>query len=387
MIYLFGDHALDTATSELRRDGVVVALEPQVFALLTLLVENRERLLSRDELIEKIWDGRVVSDAAVASCLKSARRAVGDDGVTQSVIRTVHGRGIRFVATAEIRRSADLQRVAMGNGVPSAQGQSALQDHAGRPSIAILPYHVVGGEHSPHGLLAEAIPHELITALSRLRWMFVIARGSSFRFRHPEPDVIEIGRALGVRYCLTGSVEITGSRVTVTTELSDARDGGVLWGDRFAIALDDVHDVSSRIVTIIVNALELQVPLHEARQARLAAPGNLDAWSAYHLALQHTYRFNRHDNHIATNLFERAIALDPHFGRAHAGLSFTHFQSAFLRYSAAPAVDAAAARAAAERALQIDSADPFANFTMGRTYWLEGDMESSLVWLDRAIAL
>lgn len=217
--------------------------------------------------------------------------------------------------------------------------------------------------------------------------MFVIARGSSFRFRYPVPDVIEVGRALDVRYCVSGSVENATSEAVITVELADTGNGGVLWGERFAIAADEVHRVRSRIVTHIVNALELQIPLNEARLARRAEPENLDAWAAYHLGLQHTYRFNGQDNTIATHLFERAISLDPHFGRAHAGLSFTHFQSAFLRYSTEPTVVAAAAHRAAARAIELDPTDPFSNFTMGRSFWLEGDLENSLVWLDGATAL
>ncbi len=386
MIYTFDDYELDTGTEELRLGGVTHALEPRVFALLSLLVENRDRLLSRDELIEKVWDNRVVSDAAVASCIKSARRAVGDDGVAQRIIRTVHGRGVRFVANAGIKAVADLPHIAMTGSVVQAP-ERAEPGHAGRPSIAVLPLNILGDQQSPHTLLADAIPHELITSLARLRWMFVIARGSSFRFRQPAPDVIAIGKALRVRYCLSGSVEISGNRIAITTELCDTHDGEVLWGERYALSLDEVQEASTRIVGNVVNVLELQIPLHEARLARPGVSGTLDAWSAYHLGLQHTFRFNRHDNRIATDRFERAVALDPHFGRAHAGLSFTHFQSAFLRYSAAPADDALAARRAAEKAVEIDPADPFANFTMGRTYWLNGDMETSLTWLDRAIVL
>src|SRR5690606_18416675 len=126
----------------------------------------------------------------------------------------------------------------------------------------------------------------------RLRWLFVIARGSSFRFRSADPDVCEIGHALNVRYCLTGLVEMQGAKVTVAVELADTRDGSVVWGDRFVTPLDGLHALRAEIVNTIVTALEIQIPANEARAARLTSPENLDAWSAFHLGLQHVHRFN-----------------------------------------------------------------------------------------------
>ena len=134
----------------------------------------------------------------------------------------------------------------------------------------------------------------------------------------------------------------------------------------------------------VLVALEIRIPLHEASLARLAPVENLDAWSAYHLGLQHLYRFNRVDNGAATALFQRAVELDPTFARAHAGLSFVHFQSAFMHYTDDIAGAISQARRFAERGLELDPLDPFVNFTMGRTYWLQGDLETSLGWLERA---
>ncbi|HMM74740.1 MAG TPA: winged helix-turn-helix domain-containing protein [Gammaproteobacteria bacterium] len=384
MRYRFDRHELDVTRGELRSDGAAVPLEPRVYALLCLLVEQRERLISREELIEKIWDGRIVSDAAIATCVKSERRALGDDGRTQRYLRTVHGRGLRFVApvTSGVdARDAD------------AQGDAdALQEaaRAGRPSIAVLPFTSLGAQAShaaPYAVLAEALPQELIAALACLRWLFVIARGSSFRFRDRDPDIPAIGRALRVRYILSGTVEIEARGVRVTSELADTRDGGLLWSEGFSATLDALPALRERLVTRIVNALEFRIPLHEARQARLVDPANVDAWASYHLGLQHAWRFNRHDNALAAACFAQALQRDPQFARAHAGLSFTSFQDAFLRYSSDTAAAALAAREAAERAVALDAADPFANFTLGRSLWLAGDLDGSLVWLERATML
>jgi TolB-like protein len=378
VIYRFGEFELDLARAELRAGGAACRVEPQVFALLVHLVENRDRLVSRDELLEKVWDGRVVSDAAIASRVKSARQALGDDGTAQRYIRTLHRQGYRFVA--RVRATSAQFREQAGAGEAAAPAADA------RPSIAVLPFRLLG-DAGPHAAIADALPDELIVDLARLRWIFVTARGSSFRLRASEPDMTEIGRLLGVRYCLAGTVEVLGRTLAVSVELVDTRDAGIVWAERFSGSLDDVHRVREDIRSRVLAALELRIPLHEASLARLAVSEDLDAWSAYHLALQHLYRFNRQDNAAAAALFERAIGRDPGFARAHAGLSFVHFQTAFLRQSENLAGEVDEARRFAARAVELDEVDPFVNFVMGRTYWLVGDLDGGLPWLERATTL
>jgi TolB-like protein len=389
MIYQFGPFELDLSTVELRVDGKSCSLEPQVFALLALLVENRDRLVSKDEIIEKVWDGRVVSDAAVSSRVKSARQALGDDGQSQRFIRTVHSKGFRFVAEVRACRA-----VRSGSAAEHTDGHVDLSVAAAveqlervyRPSIAVLPFRLVG-DHPRYGTFADALPDELITELSRLRWLFVTARGSSFRLRASDAELIDIGRMLRVRYCLSGTIEFSAQRLAVTVELVDTVDGGVVWAERFTGQIDDVHTMREEILSQVLMALDIRIPIHEAALARLAVPEDLDAWSAYHLGLQHMYRFNRGDNAAAARLFEHAVTLDPCFARAHAGLSFVHFQTAFMRYTGDVAGEIGQARRLAERGLELDPLDPFINFTMGRSYWLEGDLDSSLGWLERATSV
>jgi len=376
MLYRFGNFELDTAKAELRANGVIRPVEPQVFGLIALLVENRDRLVSRDEILEKVWDGRIVSDAAIASRVKSARQALDDDGQAQRCIKTIHRQGFRFVADVNVARTVQ----------PVDQPVAQSAEQASRPSIAVLPFRLMG-EAGPYAAIADALPHELITELSRLRWLFVTARGSSFRLRAPDMDLGEVGRVLGVRYCLSGTVDVAGSKLAVTVELVDTRDGGVVWAERFAGSIDDVHAIREEIRSRILTALEIQIPLHEATLARLTVTENLDAWSAYHLGLQHMYRFNRADNAAATAMFQQAVARDPGFARAHAGLSFVHFQTAFMRHTDDIAGEAELARRFAQRGLELDPLDPFVNFTMGRTFWLAGDLDSGLAWLERATSI
>jgi TolB-like protein len=378
MLFRFDHFELDPQAFELRKDGVTLAVEPQVLSLLLLLVENRHRLVTRDEIVETVWHGRFISEAAVASRIKSARQALDDDGRGQRLIRTVHGKGFRFVG--------DAQEAPAPRPAAAAATGSAPADPPDKPSIAVLPFRLVGVA-GPHALIAEALPHELIAELARLRWLFVIARGSSFRFRAADPDIRDVGAVLGVRYCLSGVLEVTGDRLAITVELADTRDGGVIWSERYAAHASGVHEIRARIVASIIVALEIQIPLHEARAARLKTPERLDAWAAYHLGLQHMFRFNKTDNDTALAMFERAIAQEPDFARAYAGLSFTHFQNAFLNYTPDTGTEAGAARRFAERGVELDPLDPFVSMTMGRSLWLEGDLESSLGWLDRSVTL
>ena len=386
MIYQFDQFELDMARFELRKGGTHCPLEPQVFAVLALLVEHRDRLLPKNEIFEKLWDGRVVTDSTLTSRIKSARQALGDSGKTQRFIKTIHGKGFRFVA--DVRVVHDPSSVLPGDDADVANENELVpgNEASHRPSIAVLPFRTLT-DVLLHSTLAEGLSHELITELARLRWLLVIARGSSFRFRDPNVDVHEVGRLLGVRYCLSGGVEISGQQLAVTTELIDTRTREVVWGERYSGFIDDVHAVRAEIRSKILTALEIQIPLHEAAGARLISSDNLDAWSAYHLGLQHLYRFNKTDNAAAARLFGRAVEQDAGFARAHAGLSFVHFQTAFMRHTDDIDSEVALARSCAQRGLDIDPLDPFVNFTMGRSYWLETDLESARSWLERATSL
>ncbi len=386
MIYQFGPFELDIATVELRNGNKPCSLEPQVFALLALLVENRERLVSKEEIIDKVWDGRVVSDAAVASRVKSVRQALGDSGKSQRYVRTIHGQGYRFVADAKASRSTAARSAEVSTTLIHDAGGAVQLGKPSRPSLAVLPFRLIG-DGGRYAALAVALPDELITELSRLRWLFITARASSFRLRASDTEFSDIGALLRVRYCLWGTVEVTDRSVVVAVELVDTADGGIVWADRFSGRIDEVHAMREDIRSSVLTALEIQIPVHEATLARLGVADNLDAWSVYHLGLQHMYRFNRVDNAAASALFQRAVALDPLFARAHAGLSFIHFQTAFMGHTDDIVGETWQARRFAERGLELDPLDPFVNFTMGRTYWLEGDLESSLGWLERATTI
>lgn len=375
MVWSFGTYRVDPGRHELTRAGAAVPVEPQVFAVILHLMRHRDRMVSKNELAEAVWPGGDVSDASIASRIKSARAALGDDGLRQEVIRTVHGLGFRFVAAVtELAASGDRRDL------------TGIRQPAGRPSIAVLPLRILGADDG-FAVLAEAIPHEIILALSRLHWIAVIARGSSFRFSPAELDFDLVASSLGARYVLSGLLEINGRSLSVTVELTDCTHSEVIWADRFAAPLDAIIGLRSLIATRIIAALEIRVPENEARLAELDGSAAFDAWASFHLGLRHLYRFTASENAIAKGHFERAAMLDPAFARAEAGLSFTSFIEAFLRIVPDTAAAAAAARRHAERGLELDSSDPFVNFTMGRAHWLTDDVETARHWLSRATAI
>ncbi|SFT57302.1 winged helix-turn-helix domain-containing tetratricopeptide repeat protein [Sedimentitalea nanhaiensis] len=378
MDYQFDDFILRLDHAALYRGDTEIALEPRAYDLLSLLVRNQDRVLSRDEIVEKVWDGRIISDAAISTVVKTTRRALKDDGAVQKYIRTVRGRGFRFAGAARPIIGATAN--------PLHDGPDDRVAHSPRPSIAILPFGLLG-QATSHGAIADAIPAELISGLSRLRWLKVVARGSTFRFRGPDPDMQVIRTSLGAGYCLSGLVEVMETRLAVTVELADTRSHAVIWSDRFSGGIGDIHQIRTGISDQVISALELHIPLNEARRARLQPPETLDAWDIYHLGLQHMYRFNRADNLQAALHFEHASRLDPNFARAYAARSFTSFQSAFLKYAPDRAREVENARRFAESCLELDPLDPFGNFTLGRAHWLQGDPEAGLPWIDRAISL
>ena len=387
VIYRCEQLELDPTRFELRADGERVHVEPQVLSLLLLLVQNPERMISKDELVEKIWDGRFITDSAIAARMKAARKAIGDDGKAQRLIRTVHGKGFRFVGEVRIEGSPASVAATVQAAPETAASPILVPDlRQGRPSIAVLPFRLVG-EGGPHDIIADALPEELIGDLARLRWLFVIARGSSFRFRGPDADGLSAGRALGVRYCLTGSVERSAQDVIVNVNLVDIGDGGVVWSERFRGGLGELAEMRGEIASSTLKNVAVEIPANEVRLARGRPTTELDSWSAFHLGLDHMYRFNKEDNARAAELFGHALERDPYFARAMGGLSFTHFQNAFLQYGGDPQAEIELSRELAQRAVECDRMDPFAHFNLGRSSWLDGRLEDSIAWFDRATSI
>jgi TolB-like protein len=217
MQFVFGDCVLDSGRRELSRGSEAVAVGPQVFDLLIHLIENRDRVVSKDELFDLIWRGRTVSESTLASHVNFARRAVGDTGEEQRLIRTIARKGFRFVGDVREASSQDAEKSKVAETAPSNSTATPLGAHAlpDRPSVAVLPFLNLSGDPD-QDYFADGVVEDIIGALSRMRWLFVIARNSSFTYEGRAVDVKQVGRELGVRYVLEGSVRKAGNRVRVT---------------------------------------------------------------------------------------------------------------------------------------------------------------------------
>ncbi len=374
MVYAFREFQLDPERHELRGASGVIALEPKALALLHLLVTERSRAVSKEEIFDAIWPGIFVTDASLSTAMRQIRKALGDDGERQDIIKTIRGHGFRFVA--EVRET--------GAAKPAAQERPV--GPGTKPTIAIRPFQLLGSDPA-HKAVAEAIPAELIATLSRLRWVNVIARGSSFRFSADGRDTADMGAQLGAQYVVSGLVEWHARGVAFFAELSDARNGQVIWTDRFTGTLSDIYEMRARIARDLTIALELRLPMHEADRLAHVPSENLDAWGHYHLGIRHMYRYNRADNEIAAGHFMQAVALDRGFARAYGGLSYTEFQNAFQHFGQDVDHHRRLALTHAEEAMRLDPLDPFCNLIYGRAKWLSGDAEDGLIWVDRSLEL
>ncbi|MGE0769441.1 MAG: winged helix-turn-helix domain-containing tetratricopeptide repeat protein [Hyphomicrobiaceae bacterium] len=389
MQYRFHEFTLDLDNFALQRNGVAVHVEPLVFDLLRVFVANAGRVLTRDDIIAVVWKGRFVSDTTVSSAIKAARKALGDSGEKQAFIRTVRGRGFQFVAKT-LEAAAPTARV-VGRPQQAPVDRTTAPSRAGPalqspPRIAVLPLFPLPRDDELR-LLGDAISQELILELARLHWLFVIARGSSFQFRGQEQDLAQAASILGADYFVTGTIVRAGRDCIISIELCQPGSGNIVWADSITISMEGLMHMRSKLAAQIVGALEPRIQLNETAIAARVPTEQLDAWAAYHRGLWHMYRFNARDNAVAAGLFARAVALDPAFARAHAGLSFTHFQSALIGYVPDVEAEREKARRHANLGMELDPLDPFVNLTMGRADWIAGRLQPALSWMERSIAL
>lgn len=254
-----------------------------------------------------------------------------------------------------------------------------------RASIAVMPFADPAAAGSHNGV-ADALAHDVTTRLAKLRSLFVIAQGTVFALRDRRIGAEDAGRMLNVDYVVSGFAQRQDRRLTVTVELTEARSARIVWAEMFNQTLDDAFLVLDEIGNRIVAAIDSEIETIERNRAILRPPNSLDAWEAHHRGLWHMYRFTQADNQQARHFFEAALRQDPSFARAHAGLSFTHFQSAFQGWAPrGPEVDRAFE--AAGQSLIADDRDPTAHWAMGRALWLRGDHDQSIAELEQAVEL
>jgi TolB-like protein/tetratricopeptide (TPR) repeat protein len=341
MRLLFGDCALDSARRELRRGGQLVHVEPQVFDLLVHLIDNRDRVVSKDDLLSAVWQGRLVSESTLANRINAARSAIGDSGDRQLFIRTIPRRGLRFIAEVAAERSAPWESNA-------AAGSPA--DYGAQPSIAVLPF-VDMSPARDQDYLCEGLAEELINVLANIDGLRVAARTASFQFRGAGADVRDVGSRLGVGTLLEGSVRTADGRLRITVQLVDVRTGFHRWSERYDRTPGDIFAVQDDIAERVATALRGGILSQDDRLALRRPHTSVEAYECYLRGRQHLPRMTGADLEISREMFERAIGLDAGYGPAWAGLAVVH--ATLYEWFGAQASDLEAGEQASERALLV----------------------------------
>ncbi len=348
-----------------------------MFDLLVYLVKNRDRVVTRDELLDNLWKGKVVTDAALGVCLKAARSAIGDSGNKQTVIKTFHGRGYQFIAEITDSTTDESQ----GNKL-----DPVLLDLPDHPSIAVLPFANMSGDPEQE-FFSDGITEDIITALSRISRLLVIARTSTLGYKGKAIDVKQVGQEQGVRYVLEGSVRKNGNRVRVTAQLIDTTTGLHCWADHYDRELDDIFSVQDEITKKVTVAL--QVTLTEGEQARVYAGGtdNVEAWECVVRGKDLMERHIKEDNIAARRLLERAVQLDPEYVAPWAFLGWTYWEAARWQWDETPESSLDTAFESAQTALEMEKEQPDSLTLLGLCHFSRGELDQALSMTEYAFTL
>src|SRR5215468_4360087 len=352
LLYLFDNYSLDTDRREIRRGTSVVPVEPQVFDLLEHLIRHRDRVVTKDDLIASVWQGRIISESAISTQINAARCAIADSGEKQRLIKTIPRKGIRFVGDVrEEQQPADTAKTA-----PSSERARSLLTPPDRPSIAVLPFTNMSGDPE-QDYFADGMAEEVITALSRCKWLFVIARNSSFIYKGKAVDVREVGRDLGVRYVLEGSVRRGGDRLRFAGQLIDATSGVHIWADRFDGNVSDIFELQDQFTQSIVAAIEPNLQLAEISRLKSKAAANLEAYDLTLRAQQLEYEYTEASLAAALRCLTESLAIDPTYAPAMALAACCYAERRIEGWAQDPPGEAAEGIRLASRAVELGKDD------------------------------
>jgi TolB-like protein len=350
-----------------------VRLTPKALALLSFMAARPGEVITKEELFGAVWPEVTVGDAALVTCIQEVRKALGDDARRPRYIETLHRRGYRFVGKLAKR-------------LPAAAGEKVrglpLPD---RPSIAVLPFANMNGDPDQEHF-AEGMSEDLITGLSRIRWLFVIARNSTFVYKNRAVDVRQVAREVGVRYVLEGSVRRAGKRLRVSAQLIDASTGGHHWAEQYDRELDDIFAVQDEITRSVVAAIEPRLLAAEGVRAFARSSDDLGAWELVARARTHVWRLTRSDSEAAIEALQRAVDTYPDYAPARGLLGFCLVFAAHNGW-----IDRdyglLAGREHIVRAVALDDCDPWGQIAFGYWSMMEGRTEESIAAFRRAISL
>lgn len=368
MRYRFHDYELDDQNYQLRRLGMVVKLEPKVFAVLAYLLRHRDRVVTRDELQKVLWAGQVVGPDAVTRCITAARKAVGDDSIQQHVIKTQHSLGYHFIAPV-----TEL--------VDDGKAAASLKN----PTLAVLPFTNMSDDPA-QTYFTDGFAEDLITDLAKLSGLFVIARHSSFIYKDKSISIAQIGRELGAHYVVEGSVRKAGAQVRVTAQLVDAITEHHVWAGRYDRELREIFTLQDDLRRKIVTALKVKLLPEEQVRFQRAATSNLEAYDYYLRGVDAYRRLNQEANLDAQHMFTHALELDPCYAAAYAFLGLTYMAQWVLLWEQNPQL-LDQALATVQQALGFDDALAGAFAVLSWVYVWKKQHTEALSAAERAMAL
>lgn len=359
-IYRFAGLELDTSRYQLRRNGQPLAVQPQVFDVLHYLVAHHDRIVSKDELIDKVWNRRFVSDATLASRIKAVRQLLGDTGKQQSLLVTLRHRGFRFAGVVECVLP-DTRSIAAAAVVSPAPAHPPT-------AIAALPFEWPG-ESAEQAYLGQGIAADIIALLARHQWLTVISRASSFAI-DPRSTPRQAGSLLGVNYVLSGRIRWVGLSGRIDAELNDCASNRLLWNHSYAVENASIGTVLEDIAQQIAAAIEPKLAQLEWQKTDRKRPEDFEVWDYCHKAFWHLYRFTIEDLHTASTWFLKALDLDPNLARAHAGLAYVSIQLAFYGPPRSRNDELGHALSRSQKAVALEPDDAFNRFALGRSLCL-----------------
>jgi adenylate cyclase len=372
----FGRFRLHLGRRELLRDGKPVRLHPRALDILSALAAAKGEVLSKDALMARLWPGRVVEDGNLHVHVSALRKALDEHSEGHSYIVTVPGRGYRLAGLAAWEMT--------GSNEPSPERSLPLPD---KPSIAVLPFTNMGGDPEQE-YFASGMVEEIITALSRIRWLFVIARNSSFTYKGQAVDVKLVGRELGVRYVLEGSVRKAGARVRITAQLIDARSGAHLWADRFDGSPEDVFDLQDKVALSVAGVIEPTLQAAEIHRSSERPTSDLTAYDLYLRALPYVTSRERDRLQHAFDLLSRAIHRDPNYGPALAQIAYYYFQLDLHGWADDREETRRNGLEFARQALRCAPDDPEVLVHAAHVFgYFDQDIDAAMALVDRALAL
>ena len=383
-IFLFERFRLDRRGDGLSRRnerGVFVPAPIGLRALdvLCVLVERSGALVSKEEIMAAVWGRTVVENANLTVQIAALRRILDEGRTEGSCIQTVAARGYRFTAPITRVESASRDQARVFASAPPLS-------IADKPSVAVLAFTNMSGSPEQE-FVADGIAEDIITALCRCPWLFVIGRNSSFAYKGRAIDLKQVGQELGARYMLEGSVQSAGDRLRITAQLVEVETGVHIWANHYDRDFADVFAVQDEITESVTVAIAPAVAEAELRRAMRKPTENIDAWSAFQRGLWHLHKFNPDDNAHAQAFFQRAMDLDSTFATAYCGLAWAHSQAATVLQTRSLTEAQNSAEALARRAITLDPDDPTAHSTLGLALWLRGDCEGAAAEARQALAI